>query len=94
MHGGVSIRACTVVYLSGHAQRCTYLYPHQVLELLNHVSRRLKSRPSVLLPVESLLTQFQEPSSPPAAKVNGRMRERERDGGREKEVKGERADEI
>jgi proteasome component ECM29 len=36
----------------------------QVMELLNHVSKRLKSRPEVQLPVDQLLAQFTDPSSP------------------------------
>ena len=42
----------------------------QVMELLNHVSRRLKSRPRVLLPAGLLLSQFSDPSSPAAVKVS------------------------
>ena len=36
----------------------------QVLELLTHVSKRVKSRPAVQLPVEQLLAQFTDPASP------------------------------
>uniref|UniRef100_A0A6P7FNW0 Proteasome-associated protein ECM29 homolog n=1 Tax=Diabrotica virgifera virgifera TaxID=50390 RepID=A0A6P7FNW0_DIAVI len=35
----------------------------KVMELLIHVNRRLKSRPQVQLPVEALLTQYQDPSA-------------------------------
>ncbi|XP_063962407.1 proteasome adapter and scaffold protein ECM29-like isoform X1 [Lytechinus pictus] len=35
----------------------------KVLELLVHVNKRLKSRPQVQIPVESLLLQYQDPSS-------------------------------
>ncbi|KAJ8667078.1 hypothetical protein QAD02_008740 [Eretmocerus hayati] len=35
----------------------------RVMELLNHVNRRLKSRPQVQLPVEGLLLQYQDPSA-------------------------------
>lgn len=37
----------------------------KVMELLVHVNKRLKSRPKVLLPVEPLLTQYQDPSASP-----------------------------
>lgn len=37
----------------------------KVMELLVHVNKRLKSRPKVHLPVESLLTQYQDPSASP-----------------------------
>ena len=39
------------------------------MELLNHVSKRLKSRPEVQLPVDQLLAQFTDPSSPAAVVV-------------------------
>ncbi|CAG9835676.1 unnamed protein product [Diabrotica balteata] len=35
----------------------------KVMELLIHVNRRLKSRPQVQLPIEALLTQYQDPSA-------------------------------
>jgi proteasome component ECM29 len=37
----------------------------KVMELLNHVSKRVKSRLAVQLPVDQLLTQFMDPASPP-----------------------------
>ena len=35
----------------------------QVMELLVHVNKRVKSRPLVQLPVEALLVQYQDPSA-------------------------------
>ncbi|KAJ8960021.1 hypothetical protein NQ318_009458 [Aromia moschata] len=35
----------------------------KVMELLIHVNRRIKMRPVVQLPVEALLTQYQDPSA-------------------------------
>nr|CAH7763652.1 unnamed protein product [Callosobruchus chinensis] len=35
----------------------------KVMELLIHVNKRIKSRPQVQLPVEALLTQYQDPSA-------------------------------
>ena len=63
-------------------------FPHlrmQVMELLTHISRRLKSRPEVQLPVEQLLLQFTDPSSPPAVVV--------REGGGSEGVREEREEE-
>lgn len=37
----------------------------KVLELLTHVKKRLKSRPAVQLPMDTLLGQFANPESPP-----------------------------
>ncbi|GAB1605474.1 proteasome adapter and scaffold protein ECM29-like [Argonauta hians] len=37
----------------------------KVMELLVHINKRLKTRPKVQLPVESLLTQYQDPSASP-----------------------------
>ncbi|ESP05333.1 hypothetical protein LOTGIDRAFT_103320 [Lottia gigantea] len=37
----------------------------KVMELLVHINKRLKSRSKVQLPVESLLTQFQDPTATP-----------------------------
>lgn len=42
----------------------------QVLELLSHLIRRLRSRPRVLLPVKQLLSQFEDSSSPAAVRVS------------------------
>lgn len=33
------------------------------MELLIHVNRRIKTRPMVQLPVEALLTQYQDPAA-------------------------------
>lgn len=33
------------------------------MELLIHVNRRIKTRPTVQLPVEALLTQYQDPAA-------------------------------
>ena len=33
------------------------------MELLVHINKRLKSRPNVQLPVESLLLQYEDPSA-------------------------------
>ncbi|XP_060085987.1 proteasome adapter and scaffold protein ECM29-like [Ylistrum balloti] len=35
----------------------------KVMELLVHINKRLKSRPNVQLPVDTLITQFQDPSA-------------------------------
>ncbi|CAI9736898.1 adapter and scaffold ECM29-like [Octopus vulgaris] len=37
----------------------------KVMELLVHINKRLKTRPKVQLPVQSLLTQYQDPSASP-----------------------------
>ncbi|XP_041357221.1 proteasome adapter and scaffold protein ECM29-like [Gigantopelta aegis] len=37
----------------------------KVMELLVHVNKRLKSRPKVQLPVEALMTQYQDPQATP-----------------------------
>ncbi|XP_037090666.1 proteasome adapter and scaffold protein ECM29-like [Pollicipes pollicipes] len=42
-----------------HALACV----HQVMELLVHVNKRLKSRPAVKLPVDTLLLQYQDPAA-------------------------------
>ena len=41
----------------------------QVMELLVHVNKRLKSRPAVQLPVETLLLQYQDPAASSFLKV-------------------------
>lgn len=35
----------------------------QVMELLVHLNRRIKSRPQIQLPVETLLFQYQDPAA-------------------------------
>jgi len=35
----------------------------QVMELLVHLNKRIKSRPKIQLPVETLLVQYQDPSA-------------------------------
>lgn len=35
----------------------------QVMELLTHVNKRVKTRPQIQLPVEALLVQYQDPSA-------------------------------
>ena len=42
----------------------------KVLELLTHVSKRLKSRSNVKLPMDALLTQFCNPESAPQVVVS------------------------
>ena len=39
------------------------------MELLVHVNKRLKSRPKVQLPVEALMTQYQDPQATPFVTV-------------------------
>lgn len=39
------------------------IYFLQVMELLVHINKRLKSRPLVQLPVDSLLVQYQDPAA-------------------------------
>lgn len=41
----------------------------QVVELLTHVSKRLRNRPAVQLPVDKLLTQFTDTTSSTALVV-------------------------
>lgn len=36
---------------------------HQVMELLVHLNKRIKSRPKIQLPVETLLVQYQDPAA-------------------------------
>ena len=43
---------------------------NKVLELLTHISKRLKSRPAVQLPMDALLGQFANPESPPQIVVS------------------------
>ena len=43
---------------------------NKVMELLTHISKRLKSRPAVKLPMEVLLGQFSSPDSPPQVVVS------------------------
>ena len=45
---------------------------NKVLELLTHISKRLKSRPAVQLPMDALLGQFANPESPPQIVVSTR----------------------
>ena len=40
------------------------------MELLVHVNKRLKSRPAVQLPVETLLLQYQDPAASSFLKVS------------------------
>lgn len=35
----------------------------QVMELLVHLNKRIKSRPKIQLPVETLLVQYQDPAA-------------------------------
>lgn len=37
--------------------------PYQVMELLVHLNKRIKSRPKIQLPVETLLVQYQDPAA-------------------------------
>lgn len=37
--------------------------PDQVMELLVHLNKRIKSRPKIQLPVETLLVQYQDPAA-------------------------------
>ena len=50
----------------------------QVLELLTHVSKRVKSRPAVQLPVEQLLAQFTDPASPATVVVTNKVTSKRR----------------
>ena len=43
----------------------------QVMELLVHVNKRLKSRPKVLLPVEPLIKQYRDPEATSIITVRG-----------------------
>lgn len=36
---------------------------NQVMELLVHLNKRIKSRPKIQLPVETLLVQYQDPAA-------------------------------
>ena len=42
----------------------------KVMELLTHISKRLKSRPAVQLPMDALLTQFSNTESRPKVVVS------------------------
>lgn len=35
----------------------------QVMELLVHLNKRIKSRPKIQLPIETLLVQYQDPAA-------------------------------
>lgn len=44
--------------------RSSFLFSScQVMELLVHLNKRIKSRPKIQLPVETLLVQYQDPSA-------------------------------
>lgn len=40
-----------------------FFSPYQVMELLVHLNKRIKSRPKIQLPVETLLVQYQDPAA-------------------------------
>ena len=46
---------------------------NKVMELLTHVSKRLKSRPTIQLPMEALLAQFSDAKSTPKVAVSARV---------------------
>ena len=49
-----------------------WLFLTKVLEILTHISKRVKSRPFLLLPMATLLEQFTSPGSSPLAAVSSR----------------------
>lgn len=44
----------------------------QVMELLVHLNKRIKSRPKIQLPVETLLVQYQDPAAASFVTVTSR----------------------
>jgi len=48
---------------------CSLLLWLQVMELLVHINKRVKSRPKVLLPVVDLIAQFRDPNVSPFVTV-------------------------
>lgn len=45
----------------------------QVMELLVHLNKRIKSRPKIQLPVETLLVQYQDPAAASFVTVRNRF---------------------
>lgn len=46
-----------------YANKKTSVACVQVMELLVHLNKRIKSRPKIQLPVETLLVQYQDPAA-------------------------------
>lgn len=50
------------VYFCNHICFQLFIFT-QVMELLVHLNKRIKSRPKIQLPVETLLVQYQDPAA-------------------------------
>lgn len=55
--------ACVYLCICLLNVQITLCFGWQVMELLVHLNKRIKSRPKIQLPVETLLVQYQDPSA-------------------------------
>ncbi|XP_035746665.1 proteasome adapter and scaffold protein ECM29-like [Egretta garzetta] len=59
---GCCVTLCSLSEASKTA-RISHTWKCKVMELLVHLNKRIKSRPKIQLPVETLLVQYQDPSA-------------------------------